>query len=167
MPHSIEFRVRYAETDQMGVVYHSVYFVWFEQLRTEYFRALEIPYGELESRGVFFPVVETGCRYKEGARYDGLVRVTGWLRPPKGVRVRLDYTVEQEGRLLRGGLHHPCPDGLQGQARRNSRRVDSEIRARGVPTLRGSQALDGLGRGGGGEGSSPQKEPSQRRRAPS
>ena len=115
MPHSIEFRVRYAETDQMGVVQHSVYFVWFEQLRTEYFRALEIPYGELESRGVFFPVVETGCRYKEGARYDRLVRVTGWLRPPKGVRVRLDYTVEQEGRLLVEGYTIHARMGSKGR----------------------------------------------------
>jgi len=99
VPHSAEFRVRYAETDQMGVVHHAAYFAWFEHLRTEYFRALGFPYGELERQGVCFPVVEASCRYREGARYDGMVRVTGWVRVPEGVRVRIDYRVEQEGRV--------------------------------------------------------------------
>jgi len=103
VPFSVEFRVRYAETDQMGVVHHAVYFVWFEHLRTEFFRSLGFPYGDLEGRGIFFPVVESGCRYREGARYDGTVRVTGWLRPPQGVRVRIDYRVEQEERTLAEG----------------------------------------------------------------
>ena len=51
---SIDFRVRYVETDQMGVVHHSVYYVWFEQLRTEYFRKIGFPYGELEEQRDFF-----------------------------------------------------------------------------------------------------------------
>ena len=104
MPLSVDIRVRYAETDQMGVVHHAVYFVWFEHLRTEYFRKMEMPYGELEKEGVFFPVLESGCRYKEGARYDREVKVTGWIREPTGARVRIDYRVEQEGRALAEGF---------------------------------------------------------------
>ncbi|HBK81804.1 MAG TPA: acyl-CoA thioesterase [Nitrospinae bacterium] len=104
MPLSIRFRVRYAETDQMGVVHHAVYFVWFEHLRTEYFRDMGFPYGELEERGIFFPVIESGCRYLDGARYDEEVAVTGWLREPSGARVRIDYRVEQEGRNLAEGF---------------------------------------------------------------
>lgn len=108
---SIDFRVRYAETDQMGVVHHSVYYVWFEQLRTEYFRKIGFPYGELEEQGIFFPVVESHCRYKEGAKYDGEVKVTGWFREPEGVRVRIDYLVEQERRILvRGYTLHARTD---------------------------------------------------------
>ncbi len=104
MPLTATVRVRYAETDQMGVVHHTVYYVWFEHLRTEYFRELGIPYGELEAQGIFFPVLESGCSYKEGARYDGEVTITGWLREPKGARVRLDYRVEQGGRVLVEGF---------------------------------------------------------------
>ena len=104
MPLTVNVRVRYAETDQMGVVHHAVYFIWFEHLRTEYFRELGIPYGELEEAGVFFPVLESGCRYKEGARYDGEVAITGWIREPTGARLRIDYRAEQEGRTLAEGF---------------------------------------------------------------
>lgn len=104
MPFTSDFRVRYAETDQMGVVHHAVYYVWFEHLRTEIFRALGTPYAELEGEGVFFPVIESGCRYMGGARYDGMVRVRGWLRAPQGARIRIDYRVEQEGQTLVEGF---------------------------------------------------------------
>ena len=104
LPLTTTIRVRYAETDQMGVVHHAVYYIWFEHLRTEYFRELGIPYSELEAQGIFFPVLESGCRYKEGAQYDGEVTITGWLREPRGARVRLDYLVEQEGRVLAEGF---------------------------------------------------------------
>lgn len=118
MTFSVNLRVRYAETDQMGIVHHSVYFVWFEHLRTEYFRAMGLPYGELEADGVLFPVLETGCRHKEGARYDGEVCITGWIREPKGARLRIDYRVEQKGRLLAEGftIHvRTDPDGRPGR----------------------------------------------------
>lgn len=104
MPFTSDFRVRYAETDQMGVVHHAVYYVWFEHLRTEIFRAIGTPYGKLEAEGIFFPVIESGCRYMDGARYDGMVRVAGWLRAPAGVRIRIDYRVEQEGKTLAEGF---------------------------------------------------------------
>ncbi|HJP14369.1 MAG TPA: thioesterase family protein [Nitrospinota bacterium] len=104
MPLAVRFRVRYTETDQMGVVHHAVYFVWFEHLRTEYFRELGTPYGELEAGGVFFPVVESGCRYLDGARYDGEVEISGWLREPRGARVRIDYRAAQEGRVCAEGF---------------------------------------------------------------
>ena len=115
MPHSAEFRVRYAETDQMGVVHHAVYYVWFEHLRTEFFRVMGIPYAGLEAEGVFFPVVESGCRHMGGARYDGIVRVTGWLRPPQGARVRIDYRVEQEGEILAEGFTVHAKTGAGGR----------------------------------------------------
>ena len=115
MPLTVSVRVRYAETDQMGLVHHSVYFVWFEHLRTEYFRALGMPYGELEEGGVFFPVVESGCRYKEGARYDGEVEITGWIRKPRGARVRIDYRVEQEGRTCAEGFTLHARTGAGGR----------------------------------------------------
>jgi acyl-CoA thioester hydrolase len=63
-------RVRYAETDQMGVVYHSNYFIWFELGRVELLRSLGFSYREMESDGCHLPVVEVRCRYKAPALYD-------------------------------------------------------------------------------------------------
>ena len=135
---SINFRVRYAETDQMGVVHHSIYFVWFEQLRTEYFRKIGFPYGQLEKEGVFFPVVESRCRYIEGARYDGEVRVTGWLREPEGVRVRIDYLVEQEGRVLVEGYTLHARTDAGGKPRRIPLEILDKLREEAAPITEGS-----------------------------
>ena len=103
MPFSVEFRVRYAETDQMGVVHHSVYFVWFEHFRTEYFIKIGFPYSQLEKKGIYFPVVESGCKYISSATYDGMINVKGYFESPKGVRVRLNYNVEQSGKKIAEG----------------------------------------------------------------
>jgi len=70
-----EFRVRYAETDQMGVVYHAQYLVWCEIGRTEHIRTLGMPYRELERRGVRLAVAEATIRYHAPARYDDAIRV--------------------------------------------------------------------------------------------
>ena len=103
MPFSVEFRVRYAETDQMGVVHHSVYFVWFEHFRTEYFIKIGCHYSEHEKKGIYFPVVESGCKYISSATYDGMINVKGYFESPKGVRVRLNYNVEQSGKKIAEG----------------------------------------------------------------
>ncbi len=137
MPLSLDLRVRYAETDQMGVVHHAVYFVWFEHLRTEYFRKMEMPYGELEEEGVFFPVLECGCRYKEGARYDGEVQVTGWIREPTGARVRIDYHVEQEGKTLVEGFTVHARTDAEGQPGRIPPGVLEKLKAEASPLEEG------------------------------
>lgn len=86
-------RVRYAETDQMGVVYHSNYFVWFEVGRTDLLRATGITYREMEAEGVSLPVIEAHCEYKQPARYDDDldIRTTAQLISP--VRVTFSYEV--------------------------------------------------------------------------
>ncbi len=67
----VPFRVRYAETDQMGVAYYANYLVWFEAARSEYCRVRKYPYSRLEEEdGVYLPVVEAHCRYLAGLRYD-------------------------------------------------------------------------------------------------
>ena len=68
-----EYRVRYADTDKMGVSYYANYWVWFEAARTEYFRALGLPYTECEKKGYFLPVTEAGIRYLAPSTYDDLV----------------------------------------------------------------------------------------------
>lgn len=75
MRHVTEVRVRYAETDQMGVVYHANYLVWCELGRTDLIRVLGRPYAEIEAGGVALAVVEAGLRFLRPARYDELIRV--------------------------------------------------------------------------------------------
>src|SRR5690606_19189955 len=72
---SIDLRVRYAETDQMGVVYHANYLVWCEVARTDLIRRFYLPYSELERRGVLLAVSEASLRYRAPARYEDLIRV--------------------------------------------------------------------------------------------
>ena len=69
------FRVRYAETDQMGVVHHGSYIVWCEIGRTDLMREIGVRYAELEAAGVFLPVAELNIRYRSSARYDELIEV--------------------------------------------------------------------------------------------
>ena len=86
-------RVRYAETDQMGVVYYANYFVWFEVGRTELLRSLGGTYRELEAEGIFLPVIEASCTYSQASRYDDEldIRTTGKLLSP--VRMEFQYEV--------------------------------------------------------------------------
>jgi acyl-CoA thioester hydrolase len=77
--HRTELRVRYQETDNMGVVYYGNYFVWFEVARTEYLRAGGISYRKLEERGLYMMVAQASCQYKHPARYDDIVTIESWI----------------------------------------------------------------------------------------
>ena len=106
-------RVRYPETDRMGVAHHTHYFVWFELGRTELMRACGCTYGELEDRdGVFFPVVSAGAEYRSSARYDETVEIETRLVAAEGVRVRFEYVLTRPGedRVLATGftVHAAC-----------------------------------------------------------
>jgi acyl-CoA thioester hydrolase len=89
-------RVRYAETDQMGVVYHANYFVWFEVGRTDLLRGTGRTYRDMEADGVSLPVIEARCEYKRPARYDDdlEIRTTGSLMSP--VRIAFSYEVVRQ-----------------------------------------------------------------------
>ena len=91
--HSVEFRVRYAETDQMQVVYHSNYLVWCEIGRTEFIRALGTPYAELERQNVTLAVVEANLRFHAAARYDNLIRVTTTISDVRSRTITFDYVI--------------------------------------------------------------------------
>jgi len=92
-PHISEFRVRYSETDQMGVVYHAEYLVWCEVGRTDYIRALGLPYSELERRGTALAVAEASIRYHAPARYDDLVRVETRLTDVRSRAITFEYLI--------------------------------------------------------------------------
>ncbi len=98
-------RVRYAETDAMGVVYHTNYIVWFEVGRGEYSRQLGADYGQWERRGFLLPVTEVSCRYLAPARYGDLVVVSTWVEDVRSRMVTFGYQVrmQESGQVLADG----------------------------------------------------------------
>jgi len=98
-------RVRYAETDQMAVVYHSNYIIWFEVGRVELLRQLGFSYLEMEQDGLNLPVVEVKCRYKHPARYDDEILIRTRLSQMRTSLLRFQYELlrKADGRLLAEG----------------------------------------------------------------
>jgi acyl-CoA thioester hydrolase len=105
-----DVRVRYQETDQMGVVYHANYLNWFELGRTEMIRELGMPYRELEERGLLLPVVEAELQFRAPARYDDSVTI--YTAVEEYNHLRLQFTCEvrrltEEEHGLQGGATEP------------------------------------------------------------
>lgn len=102
--HEFNVRVRYAETDQMGVVYHGNYAQYFEMGRVEWLRNLGLSYGEMEKQGVMLPVVSLTLNYKKPARYDDLLTVRTIFKKQESVKIEFDYEIYSEkGELLTTG----------------------------------------------------------------
>jgi acyl-CoA thioester hydrolase len=92
--HDAQVRVRYAETDQMGVVYHANYFVWFEVGRIELMRSLGFEYKLMETEDdCFIVVAEASCRYRQSAKYDELLRVRTHISQTGNRVVKYAYEV--------------------------------------------------------------------------
>src|SRR4051812_48393532 len=91
--HEVEFRVRYAETDQMGVVYHTNYLIWCEVGRTDFIRARGMSYADMERAGVGLAVSELSSRFHSAARYDDLVRVRTTLAEVRSRGITFDYVI--------------------------------------------------------------------------
>lgn len=120
MPSSVStLRVRYAETDKMGVVYYANYLVWFEVARADLLRSLGWSYREMEAAGISLPVIEARCRYLRPARYDDEIDVTTEGRMLSPVRMEFHYqvvrkadkTVAAEGATVHAALDasgKPC-----------------------------------------------------------
>jgi acyl-CoA thioester hydrolase len=85
--------VRYAETDQMGVVYYANYLVWFEVGRTDWLRQTGWTYRDMERDGVSLPVIEAHCEYRHPSRYDDEITISTRATLVTAVRIRFDYEV--------------------------------------------------------------------------
>ncbi len=120
MKFTTTLRVRYAETDQMGVVYHGNYFAWFEVGRVELLRSLGFTYAALEAEGCGLPVVEVSCRYRLPARYDDLLTIETAVKAMRGSIVLFAY------RTLRG-------NELLAEAETKHVAVDRNLRPRKLP----------------------------------
>lgn len=98
-----QFRVRYKETDRMGIVYHSNYIVWFDVGRTELLRSLGFDYRHLEEIGLMLPVVEVNVKYKSPSYYDDLIEIEASILEVSRVKVKFGYKVYRGQTLLAEG----------------------------------------------------------------
>jgi acyl-CoA thioester hydrolase len=120
-------RVRYAETDQMGVAWHGNYLAWFEVARTDLLRGLGVSYRELEERGLRLPVVAASARFLRPARYDDVLDVHAKLVSLGGARLTFEYEVRLEGkpeRMAEGTTTHAVVDPSS-----RPRRIPGELRS--------------------------------------
>ena len=101
-----DVRVRYADTDQMKIVYYGKFFEYFEQGRSDLLRHIGMPYPELEAMGIYLPVIEAGSKYKHSARYDDLLHVETSLNEMPVARVRIEY------RVFRNEEKEPMAEGF-------------------------------------------------------
>jgi acyl-CoA thioester hydrolase len=97
-------RVRYADTDRMGVTYYANYLVWFEVGRTEWLRDTGWSYRDIEEDGVALPVIEAHCEYRQPARYDDEVEIATRATLLTPVRIRFDYEVTRTADLVVAAL---------------------------------------------------------------
>lgn len=108
--HELEFRVSYADTDRMGVVYYANYLILFERGRTELMRGVGVRYRDLEEEGVFLPAVEANLRYLSPAHYDDLLVIKTWIADLGRASITFAYDVinRDSGKsLVRGTTKHP------------------------------------------------------------
>ena len=98
--YDLNVRVRYAETDQMGVVYHGNYAQYFEMGRVEWLRNLGVSYKWMEENGVMLPVVTLNMNYKKPARYDDLLTVRTIFKNQSSVKIEFDYEIYNEANEL-------------------------------------------------------------------
>ena len=103
MKHESTYRVPYADTDQMKVVYYANYFIYFERSRTDMLRDLGLSYREMEERGFILPVAEAHCKYKSPAHYDDLLTFRSWVAEMRGVRLTIRTDVLRGETLLVSG----------------------------------------------------------------
>ena len=132
----VRLRVRYAETDQMGVVYHANHFIWFEVGRVELLRQLGFSYRDMEQNdGCFIAVVDARCRYKAPARYDDEIMVRTHLKNVRDSLVHFGYELVRVGDgmlLAEGETTHIV--------------TDAEMKVRTIPEKYRKTFLEAMGR---------------------
>jgi acyl-CoA thioester hydrolase len=104
-------RVRYAETDQMGVAHHSVYAVWFEAARVSLFDSLGLPYRQIEAEGCYLMLTRLEVEFRKAAHFDELLTVTAWPGEVGSRKLQVRYRITRQGdELARGHTEHVATD---------------------------------------------------------
>jgi len=123
--HSTKIRVRYKDTDRMGVVYYGNYLTFFEIGRAELMRELGFPYSDLEADGYNLVVTEAAAKYHANVGYDSLITIKTAIAELRKVRVRFEYEIvsEDDSLLVNGHTVHACID-----SNRNPTRIPSDMK---------------------------------------
>jgi acyl-CoA thioester hydrolase len=111
----VKIRVIYADTDAMGIVYHTNYIKWFEIGRTELLRSMGIVYAEIESQGYNLPLTEAYCHYLLPAKYDQIIVVETEMEYMKRASMKFNYTISDEDKekiLVEGYTVHACTNNI-------------------------------------------------------
>ena len=100
--YEIEYRIIFADTDAMGVVYHANYLKWFEAVRNEFLRSISYPYIILDDMGIWFPVIEAHLNYKAPAKYDDVIVIRTKIAELKAASIKMEYEIlnKESGQLL-------------------------------------------------------------------
>lgn len=109
-------RVRFSETDAMGVVYHANYLPWCEVARTQLLTEVGLPYAELQDLGFLLPVLEINLKYRTPARFDDEVQIRAQMREMPRVKIRIDYEIRRGNELLTSGYTLHAFMNREGQA---------------------------------------------------
>ena len=96
--------VRYAETDKMGIVHHSVYPIWYEVARTDFCKQMGFPYEKMEELGVMTPLIGLECKYKKPALYDDELEVRAKVSKLTPVRIDFSYEVYKQNECINTGI---------------------------------------------------------------
>lgn len=105
--------VRYVETDKMGIVHHSNYYVYFEEARTQFIKNSGMTYSDMEENGIMIPLVESSCKYMQGAKYEDELIIKTWVKELTPVKVEFNYSVirgKDQIEISRGSTLHPFVD---------------------------------------------------------
>jgi acyl-CoA thioester hydrolase len=103
-----DFRVRYKETDAMGISYYGNYFTWFEVGRSSFFRELGFTYKQLEEEGVISPILEAYAKYHKSTYYDDLLTVETEVTQFTGAKLKFNYEIYRDGELVTSGWTMHC-----------------------------------------------------------
>lgn len=96
--------VRYAETDQMGIVHHSVYPIWYELARTDFIKELDLTYSGMEKIGIMTPLVNLGCKYIRPSHYEDVLSVRVSILKLTPARIEFSYEIYKDETLLNNGF---------------------------------------------------------------
>ena len=113
---TVTLRVRYAETDRMGIAYNAHYLTWFEIGRTEFMRSAGFPYRQVEERGIRLPLVEASFRLRHTLAYDDVIVTRTWIDGLRSRTVAFAYEILHDGRTAATGRTlHACVDAASGR----------------------------------------------------
>lgn len=106
-----KIKVRYQETDQMGIAHHSVYPIWFEEARTNFIKSIGISYSEIEKLGIMLPLTKLSCKYIRPALYEDILIIQTKVKKLTNVKIQFEYKVFKEQQLINEGeTEHPFVD---------------------------------------------------------